>query len=166
MSNGYTHTNTTLLAATGIFIVGCYLSAKPPDETKLIYTACITLGCITGILLSPDLDIEKGSISMAHVRNFTGNAGGIFSTLWLWYWWPYAKAIPHRHFLSHFPVVSTIIRMIYLFILPIIILFIMFLQIENGLEIYKTIIFNLYVVFVFLGLCVSDTLHAIMDWLL
>ena len=43
------------------------------------------------------------------------SAGRLLAGLWFAVWWPYARLIPrHRHPLSHFPLVGTAGRVIYL----------------------------------------------------
>lgn len=60
-------------------------------------TIIISLGALSGIMLSPDLDmIEKRG------KNW-----------WNIYWLAYGWSIPHRHMLSHMPILSTLIRVLY-----------------------------------------------------
>ena len=67
-------------------------------------------GCIAGILLTPDLDQEGYSaLEIEGVK-----ALGPLGYLWLALWWPYAKAIPHRSFWSHGPLVGTLGRLLWL----------------------------------------------------
>lgn len=78
---------------------------------------------------------------------------------WLWwvYWYPYSRFMKHRSVGSHFPVISTLIRVAYL-TLPF--LFLMFvLDIEWW---YDGNIFS-FIVFAVIGMIASDTIHAVMD---
>lgn len=69
------------------------------------------IGVLFGILLSPDLDMNQKTRSEYVVSRYLGRLIG-----WLWYlfWLPYAKAVPHRHAISHWPVISTLIRLLYI----------------------------------------------------
>jgi uncharacterized metal-binding protein len=74
-------------------------------------TACAS-GCLLGILLTPDLDQEGLSFSEQTLIKATLGLG----YLWLMLWYPYAKLIKHRSPLSHFPILGTAGRLLYLFI--------------------------------------------------
>lgn len=67
-------------------------------------------GYLSGKYIEPDLDIDHITESEQRVYQDFG-----FLVGWLWskYWWPYAKAIPHRSPLSHVPLLSTFLRMVY-----------------------------------------------------
>lgn len=67
-------------------------------------------GSLLGIALSPDLD-QEGLNRFEHklVRATLG-----LGYLWVMVWYPYARYIPHRGWLSHAPVVGTAIRVVYL----------------------------------------------------
>lgn len=55
---------------------------------------------VSGFFLSPDLDI----LSKPYQR-----------WGWLrWLWWPYQRLIPHRSWLSHGPIIGTVLRVAYL----------------------------------------------------
>ncbi len=77
-------------------------------DTK-IASAC-ALGCLAGIFLTPDLDQETRSRSESMLIRGTFGLG----YLWLLLWFPYAKLIKHRSPLSHFPLLGTALRLIYL----------------------------------------------------
>jgi len=67
------------------------------------------LGCDAGILLTQDLDqigVSKGEWTL--VKRL-----GPIGFLWMAFWWPYARALKHRGFWSHCPVVGTIGRLVY-----------------------------------------------------
>ncbi len=72
--------------------------------------AACALGCLAGIFLTPDLDQETRSRSEGIlIRASLGLGYG-----WLVLWYPYAKLIKHRSPLSHFPIVGTLGRLLYL----------------------------------------------------
>jgi uncharacterized metal-binding protein len=87
------------------------------------------LGALIGFILScvgfslqrvmtPDLDVNNGFYGFFLIRKRFGNlAAGLYQV----YWKPYALILPHRGLWSHGAVISTLFRMLYLFI-PIIML--------------------------------------------
>lgn len=65
-------------------------------------------------LFSADLDqIGLTSTDGRWMRNF-----GCLGVLFVMYFVPYAYMLPHRSFLSHFPVVSDLVRLAYILIIP------------------------------------------------
>jgi uncharacterized metal-binding protein len=104
----------------------------PSGKTHLIITAAITTvggvsllgwsgdqmicasgfiaGGLAGMILTPDLDIPTNSISKNVARKWFGKAGHIWGLFWL----PYALIIPHRSAFSHFPIIGTVGRLLYL----------------------------------------------------
>jgi uncharacterized metal-binding protein len=71
----------------------------------------MTSGCLAGLLITPDLDVDVPVNSHAVVRR---HAGLLPWLAWRLLWLPYAKTIPHRHWLSHAPVIGTLIRVAYM----------------------------------------------------
>lgn len=100
MPSGTVHATATLMLATGLG-VAAYYNQLPPTE--------VVIGSLSGLLLTPDLDVANGSIS----NKFARRAGCLVGLFWSAYWWPYRKLFPHRSFWSHGPIISTIIRLIY-----------------------------------------------------
>ena len=79
--------------------------------------------------------------------------------LWQLYLFPYAKIIPHRSFLSHAPVIGTLLRIGYLCLPPLLLA----LALDVDLPAVSIIAWWL-AGWTFVGLAVSDTAHWIMDW--
>lgn len=75
--------------------------------------ALVGLGVMSGIWLTPDLDIDDPVSSHWIVGVWFGRGP---RALWRILWWPYGKAIPHRSYVSHTPVISTLFRLLYLHI--------------------------------------------------
>lgn len=69
------------------------------------------LGCVTGVLVSPDLDVDGGNESDFIIRR---KLGCLPALLWRAFWTPYAKLVPHRSPVSHFPVLGTLVRVGYM----------------------------------------------------
>ena len=105
----------------------------------------VSVGCVMGIVLSPDLDIDGKTYSETVLPE-------PFETVWYLYWYVYARLIAHRSWVSHAPVVSTLIRCVYaMWWVP--------------LVWHIDVAWWGYAFWVFVGLCVSDTMHWIMDML-
>ena len=68
-----------------------------------------TVGCLGGIILSPDMDQEGISKTEWAIVKYLGPLGFLFMA-WSW---PYAKLIKHRSPWSHFPIVGTAGRLAY-----------------------------------------------------
>ena len=71
----------------------------------------IVLGYLLGRYLDPDLDLPQTSSSEFRAMRELK----LFGALLVAYWLPYGFVIPHRHFLSHSPILSTMIRFSYQF---------------------------------------------------
>jgi uncharacterized metal-binding protein len=113
----------------------------------------LTVGILSGLILSPDLDVDDGYIGLAHLRRF-GCVGNVASVLWRTFWYPYSKLVPHRSPISHSFIVGTTVRVGYLF-LPLLLANIF------GLPLQLPTHFGSW----FIGLCLSDGLHVLMDWI-
>jgi uncharacterized metal-binding protein len=107
MASGKVHSAATTGAAIGI---GFSVVASSVIELD----AWLIGGVLLGSLVSPDQDVDDGNISYYFMRK-----------VWLEWWWsaiwrPYAVLFSHRGF-SHFPVISSVIRLTY-FVFPVILL--------------------------------------------
>lgn len=142
MPSGQVHSSTTIvtMVATAEAII-IYEASKPIEIQS---TACFILGLSIGLIMSPDLDLDKNI-------NFTR-----MGLLWKLIWWPYTKAIAHRSTISHFPILSTVIRVLYVGLLPTAIALLM------GLRIYEAQIYWLLFM-ALIGLITSDTAHYYQD---
>jgi uncharacterized metal-binding protein len=70
-------------------------------------TVPLIAGVLSGIFISPDMDVDDGNISYMYMRNVG------MEWYWSFLWRPYALVMHHRGW-SHFPIFSTIYRLIYL----------------------------------------------------
>lgn len=104
MASGKTHAWDSVIIG---LIGGVWLlqSGVPPLQAGLFF-----LGSISGVLLSPDLDQDGFTKSETIILKRSRVLGWI----WFLYWIIYAKLIPHRHWSSHYPIVGTLIRLVYL----------------------------------------------------
>jgi uncharacterized metal-binding protein len=153
MPSGKIHALTTTVAAGAlgplIFMVG-----KQP----LIHASAFSAGCLLGLFINPDLDIDHGNKSYALVRESTGRMG---VSLWQIFWWPYARLIPHRSPLSHMPIIGTAIRMGYLVVGPVLV----WAALRMVLPLPPLTLPSLTPLWWwgFAGLALVDTLHAAQD---
>jgi len=105
MPSGKTHAAITILAASGL-AVGTMAMGQPQP-----ITLALAGGCLTGVLITPDLDVDNPVRSHYVILDRWGVlAFGAWRLLWL----PYSYAFAHRSFWSHAPVLSTLIRAGYL----------------------------------------------------
>ena len=142
MASGKNHDRAIYFATPVVGIcIGYYLSPM----LGLIAASSHLLG---GLYLSPDLDL----------KSLPWKRWGVLRCLWL----PYQR-IPHRHWLSHAPVVGSIGRLLYLGVLlsPVAIVFIKALPpLQMGREFWYT------VAAVLVGVEVSALNHLLLDGLL
>jgi uncharacterized metal-binding protein len=138
MSTGRWHNRINGLLALSVFGGALYVGAPLP------VSAGLSVGVVIGFAVNPDLDVNGGSIAMHNIRRPFGT---LAAGLWRVYWYLYARLIRHRSFWSHTPVVGTLLRVLYL--APLWICLIPFL--------------SEYLLIIVTGLCLSDTIHWIMD---
>lgn len=103
MPSGNIHTIITIAASTGL-----YLLAPVSDPQRI----AITAGCLAGLIISPDLDVDMQTSAHSTVRRTLGRLPGL---AWRLLWLPYAYLVPHRSWISHAPLISTLIRAGYLY---------------------------------------------------
>lgn len=152
MPNGKAHASATLILAAGLGVISITLRQDPA-----ITTTALVGGCLMGLVLTPDLDVDRGSISHSIVNR---TAGFLIGFAWRLFWYPYSRVMPHRSWYSHMPVFSTFIRVAYLFALPMLLWWLVsqFIPLPS----LHLPAWDWYPV-VFIGLVLSDTLHALMD---
>ena len=110
----------------------------------------VSAGAFTGLAILPDLDLDKGCTA---TKAFLP---------WRVIWWPYSRLVRHRSWVSHLPVVSTAIRLLYLaawLVIPALYVWRNWPGAWNNLAALALV----YAPFAFLGLCAADTAHWIMD---
>ena len=146
MPSGVIHTKATV-ATTLVVSVSSYLFGATPETTL-----ALSVGAFLGTVVNPDADCDNGSYSLYVVRVLCGD---VVSRLYQLFWMPYSLIVKHRSFISHSPIIGTAIRFAYLFAVPAIIIF--------ALDRYYAILLLPLSITVFCGLCVSDTVHVIMD---
>jgi uncharacterized metal-binding protein len=109
------------------------------------------VGCLSGIVLSPDLDVDHRT-SSEQVFWRMGCGPGFLFQVW---WYPYGLAFKHRSVWSHLPGVGTAIRVLYAVAVP------------GGVALWlgwrPGVVFWWYFWWWFVGLCASDVGHWVLD---
>lgn len=145
MATGREHDN-----ATRVFSV-------PASIATIVWTgefwpgASVFLGFVITLFVNPDLDIEGRTGNETWLRKNYGCLG----ILWQACWYIYALAIPHRGVLSHGALIGTVIRYLYIF-WPILLWIGTFEQPRREF-------FLGCMLWLFVGMAMSDLLHLIMD---
>lgn len=151
MPSGKIHATDSVIIAGGIMALSFWQGwEKAPALT-------VGIGSLSGMFLSPDLDQDgKTRSELVIIRKWP-----IIGHLFFVYWYFYAIAIPHRHWSSHFPVVGTLLRLLYC--VPLFLLAGYGLrQINVDLEPLVTILLQWGKWFV-IGLALSDFMHWLRD---
>jgi uncharacterized metal-binding protein len=105
MASGRAHTAVSIFAA-GIGAAAINGFAKSSAGLATGYLN----GCLADLAITSDLDMINQTAAHRYIRYFYRYLAALWRLIWL----PHAIAIPHRSFLSHFPLVSTIGRLVYL----------------------------------------------------
>jgi uncharacterized metal-binding protein len=146
MSDGKTHAAITVGAS--IVVAGAlWQTGFTPEEIRLA-----TAGCLTGLVLTPDLDVDHGPFGNQLVKRYFGEIAG---RIWKSFWLPYAWVFPHRSNGSHIPVIGTLGRVLYLYA--------MYFCICVDLGAAPWVPDVRTALYLVSGLVVSDTLHYITD---
>lgn len=147
MADGKTHRKVTI--ATIPLIAGGALFSTGSLETAVLCAS----GGVLGIFVEPDLDVDHKTVSESTLMR-------ILPLGWVWYiyWKPYALLMPHRIMFSHWPILSTLIRWIYLFGPTALILFLLGYPVGVWFQLYLN-----YLVAVFVGNAITDYMHFGID---
>jgi len=156
MSSGKVHIKASLILASG-FSLGAIIDSNPQ---MLLSVA----GALTGIMISPDLDVDSGNVSNKILRK---NIGWVAEKTWNGFWYGYKKSFKHGQFGSHFPIFSTLVRIFYVYFWVILVphSLIWFSFNTNWdliyvLKWYVKIFLNFWFIY---GLMSSDLIHQILD---
>jgi len=135
--------------------VEAWLSGAPVTEYGVLLGAMGFFACKFSGKNGPDLDLIGVTISEREAERVWGR---VLGTLWFMIWLPYARLIPHRHWLSHAPVIGTLGRLVWLLWLPVFVA----AAYGHGQAIVDWAQTGTAATFVF-WLIVSDGLHWVMD---
>lgn len=149
MADGRIHAIGTQIGAVSIAMVTYHYT------NNLLWAFLSFSGCIFGLFLTPDLDQPTITWVESQLLKSKYRLVRILGHLFIAYWLPYAHRIPHRHLISHAPIIGTLVRLLY--IAPIIIPFLGILWVYGGqLPLDEIMIF-------IGGLVTSDILHWLGD---
>jgi len=157
MSAGHVHQKASVFLSLG-FMVTCILTL---DVTNVLYS----IGSLIGIILTPDLDVDNGFIGNTIIRK---RVGYFAEYIWDGVWYLYRRSLKHGSPLSHFPVISTLGRIFYIFFIFIVLphslfsfLFSPSWDLQYVLNWYwESIMSNTKIIF---GLMCSDIIHWALD---
>lgn len=147
MPNGKTHTLSTIIASAAILPLAAMYSHDP------LFTMAVISGTLSGIIISPDLDVEDGFYGL-HVLRRCPKVGKLISMAWRVFWYPYSRLVPHRSRFSHSIGLGTLGRIAYLFGF----IFLFCVLTGTGLDVSSQYLFAWS-----LGLGLADALHITMD---
>ncbi len=157
MSSGKTHATASLVLAAG-FSIGALVLLEP----KIL--EC-TLGAVTGILISPDLDLSNGGIVGG--KFIKKKVGWFGKQLWEKFWHGYSDSFKHGTWGSHSVPFGTFIRLAYIYyrivFIPHVVFFFLFSpnwELMFVLSWYAKILFSPMFLY---GLVSSDLVHVILD---
>lgn len=102
MSDGVDHAIASLVLAP-VVAYGTFIRTYNP-----LVAIGVGAGCVFGIVMSPDLDIN-------HSTYGENLLPGCVGSVWKSWWWLYGFVLPHRHWLSHAPIIGTLVRIVYAF---------------------------------------------------
>ena len=152
MPGGRVHNALTLATLSGV--LAPYLIVQF-NANPWLYAS----GVAVGLLVSPDLDLNNGNVSDSMIRKVFPPA----QTVWRLAWSPYSKLVPHRHPISHFPFLGTVLRIGYLLGVVNVFSVVTYLVMKwFGLDDSVSVIFFWNWSFVF-GLCHADIVHWAVD---
>ncbi len=75
-------------------------------------------GSLVGLYITPDLDVDNGFLTDQLIRKYLG-----WPAEWIWkmFWHPYRRSLKHGGPLSHFPPIGTMGRILYVYMMLIVI---------------------------------------------
>jgi uncharacterized metal-binding protein len=123
------------------------------------------VGALAGIFVTPDLDLSNAGIVQG--KFLRKRIGWFGERLWKLLWSGYAGSFKHGQFASHFPVFSTVVRLLYLYFWLIFVSHsLIYLLVSPQWNLMYVLSWYLILFFrpMFLvGLITSDTLHFLLD---
>jgi uncharacterized metal-binding protein len=157
MPSGRTHDRITMYALP--FVAGITLWQTRSSNVTLLVAGGFLFG---GLMFGPDLDIYSVQFQRWGFLR--------------WIWLPYQKSLRHRSFLSHGPIIGTILRILYLgCLLAILAIFVLaiaqrlwnlsFTWQDLGQTVGRSLVnYNTEYIALFLGLELGAMSHSLSDW--
>jgi uncharacterized metal-binding protein len=106
MASGKTHSRVAIALLVGGVI---YVAAAQPTWPL----ERIAAGLFAGFIITPDEDIDGRTAEEDRIAKIP-ILGKPLAIIWMSFWSLYAFSIPHRHPLSHWPIIGTLFRAAYL----------------------------------------------------
>lgn len=176
MSTGRVHTLASVSLAWGFVVAG----VVELDATALPHA----LGALIGIMIGPDQDVNSGNDSNRYLRTLfvpdgkkkvrrfrtrVGTwAGRLLDGIWRAIWFMYRRSLKHGGELSHFPLISTLGRVAYLFLMLVVVPHVVIYittspewNLWSVLEWYMRKVLDHHSIL--LGLAGADTIHYFLD---
>lgn len=152
MPGGKVHSAITLATVTGL-LAPSFVWGSGGDIYMYI------AGATAGVFLTPDHDVDGGNFTDTLIRKVSPP----IQKVWRLFWTPYALLLPHRGKFSHFPILSTFIRLGYILLLVNLITWIVWL-VSKTVGGHDTVSFVFWWNWsFFFGLCHVDALHWAAD---
>ena len=145
--------------ATQVLVVGAAASFVylPPA-----LAVAVSAGLLIGRFANPDVRDQEHIKNYAETQ-FKKKYGRMAGFLWWLFWWPLAKFIPHRNFLSHFPPIATPLAFLYLSI-PLLSVAWWLLRPPVGIDTWLSAwLWNWSAVGILAGWAVQDFVHLAQD---
>jgi len=162
MPSGRVHRVSTLAIAPLAGTVAGYAASLLGQQTGTPDGARAGVACILGVLftlaVNPDLGLLESSF-----KSKLRNKRRLF--LWWLLWYPYSTSLPHRHYLSHAPIIGTLGRLLYLLFFASFVFAVLFtaeiIPPENVF--YMTDFPRWFMAWFIGGMAISDTFHWLLD---
>ena len=150
MPSGIVHAQASAFLSLPCAALAYGAAANLPPREAAIHAGAAALGCLAGIPLSPDLDQEGLSSAESWIIKATFGLG----FLWAMLWYPYARLVPHRSWVSHAPLVGTTGRLAYMGL---------FVAVAMAAGWKPPLVPLAWVGWAVCGLAISDSAHWFMD---
>ncbi|TXI91046.1 MAG: hypothetical protein E6Q36_00200 [Chryseobacterium sp.] len=155
--DGRTHNWVNLGVTVGVCVGAGFAQYAPLSDI-----ATIAGWSLIGLLIGPDLDQDGGNISYYYMKKVG------LRRFWAWYWRPYALSMKHRSIWSHGPFIGTFIRLLYI-VFPIFWVRhhkrVLLAQILGlSLLVLGLQLFTFWgIIYFYVGLCIPDIAHFLVD---
>lgn len=117
------------------------------------------LGCLVGLIMEPDLDVDHMTASERRLMRLAP-----LGLVWFVLWMPYARMVPHRHAISHMPVLGTLGRYLYLAVMAGVPLTLMGTLVGEPTIVIDTITTHApSLAWLIVGTAISDAGHWVLD---
>lgn len=162
MAEGRQHQVGYNIGLTVMVASGLYLSYAGVIELQDV--AAVALGGVLGMIVTPDVRDQHDKTThserrMWHVPILGPIAGYLFEV----YWYPLARLIPHRSFLSHLPGLATGIAAAWLILPPALVVY--YVGGFDDMPFWQWLagLYEPWMLVAFIAWCVQDLIHLAQD---